>query len=171
MEINTSLQNGQESKEIYNIDDSPMRNSTGREEEFYSWKSNPFKNSSSQGSSSQNHVCHTENKEESSVVVECGSISCRHADGVSSTFQNNCPDRQNCHSERKSDSQKTEVKAMNETYSKFQTPPAEIVESPMKRSSNFNDTRNISSIGFEISEEEQKKNISSVINFLIILLS
>ena len=135
MEINTSLQNGQENKITYNAEDSPMVNSTGREEEYYSWNSNPFKNSSSHGSSNPNHICHTDNKEESSVVVECGSISWRHGEGFTSALQNNPIDKPYWYSERKSDPHKPEIKPMNvinDTYSKFQTPPAEIENTPAK---------------------------------------
>lgn len=73
MEINTSLQNGQESKENADIGDSPHINSTGRESTYYANSGKNFFKPHDFSGQSQRHQCYTEHQEDSSLKAEFGS--------------------------------------------------------------------------------------------------
>lgn len=86
MEINNSFQNGQESKEIYNIDDSPMVNSTGREQEYYARTTKGIDHAYDFSEHSHKQQCFTDHRDDISMGAEFGSTSQKNANNYSPGF-------------------------------------------------------------------------------------
>ena len=154
--INNSFQNGQESKEHHHIDDSPMVNSTGRESEFYG---NSLKESNKYALSSKNfnQHCFTEQQEDNSMKGEFGSTSHRYENNLSPKFNDARCSQGSSGNQRNSDpSQFTPNDRSKKLHVKFKNPEMEYEQTPVKKSSVLNDTRHLSSVQIEFSEEEKR---------------
>jgi hypothetical protein len=154
--IENSFQNGQESKEHHDINDSPMVNSTGRESEFYR---NTLKDSNKYALSSNNfnHHCFTEQQEDNSIKGEFGSTSHRYETNHSPKFNDVRCSQGSSGNQRNSDpSQFTPNNRSKNLHVKFKNPEMEYEQTPVKKSSVLNDTRHLSSVQIEFSEEEKR---------------
>ena len=135
MEINTSFQNGQESKEEDIADESQMVSSTGREEEFYTFKPPLSKHAQNYDNCQSHQVWTTDNKEELSIIVENGSISGTVGDGFASALQKAIIEYIPPVNERRSDVHKSDSKLFNnnqEIFLKSKEVSYEFEDSPLK---------------------------------------
>lgn len=135
MESNNSFQNGQESKENYDIDDSPMANSTGREQANYANTSKEFQEHYKLSANSHKLQCYTEHQEDNSIRIELAKTMQKYSKELSPNMNINKNHATQILYVRNSEPSLSENSVRNE---------------------NRNDTRRLSSIQIEVSAEDDK---------------
>lgn len=135
MEGNNSFQNGQESKENYDIDDSPMVDTIGREQAYYVNTSKEFNDHYQLSANSRKMQCYTENQEDNSIRIDLAKTMKKYSKEFSPNTNINKNNTAQIVYVRNSDPRLTNKSDKNEIR---------------------NDTRRLSSIQIEVSAEDDK---------------